>query len=317
LIVSWEEGEDLAVIFLRMMMDGRAAPRYSPGTAALIAFFFARQPSNFERFDRLLDVIREKIDTSKSRGTGSFRGIIFVQQRVTAHIVQHFITTSSGISDLLRPVILYSASSPATPSLRVTPSQAAAALKSFGSGEHNVLISTSVAEEGVDVPEANCVIYFDPIQTSVSYVQGRGRARQTDSSFVMMQERPDRPASFLAQMELEQNTIASSFQPQQGKVQEEAEVSTQHIGESGAFSVLPSETSLTAFNDLNLYCKQTNATFWESYYHPSQSSREWHCTLRYDSVLRSVTVQRCAEGKKQARAEAALALLNQLEEAAC
>ena len=132
-----------------------------------------------------------------------FRGIVFVKQRVTTHILQHYLLNSSAAkgsgtgpngrrSNSIVPTILYSTSADATPSLKRTSAQCRAAMEDFRSGACNLLISTSVAEEGVDVPEANCVIYLDPIDTSVSYVQGRGRARQKDSSFVMMTERPDR-----------------------------------------------------------------------------------------------------------------------------
>ena len=48
----------------------------------------------------------------------------------------------------------------------------------FESGELNLLIATAMAEEGLDVATANCVIRFDPVQTPVSLVQARGRARE-------------------------------------------------------------------------------------------------------------------------------------------
>jgi len=57
------------------------------------------------------------------------------------------------------------------------------------------------------VPEANCIIRFDPIQTPVSLIQGRGRARQEKSSFVVMEERKDRPLEKLAQAEVVQMNL--------------------------------------------------------------------------------------------------------------
>ena len=42
------------------------------------------------------------------------------------------------------------------------------------------------------VPAANVVIRFDPIQTPVSLVQSRGRARQADSSFVVLQHQSNK-----------------------------------------------------------------------------------------------------------------------------
>lgn len=44
----------------------------------------------------------------------------------------------------------------------------------------NVLIATSVVEEGVDVESCSFVIAFDSIKTTKNYIQMKGRARQTN-----------------------------------------------------------------------------------------------------------------------------------------
>jgi endoribonuclease Dicer len=53
----------------------------------------------------------------------------------------------------------------------------------------NLLFTTDVTEEGIDVPNCSCVIRFDLPRTVCSYVQSRGRARRSSSSFVLMIER--------------------------------------------------------------------------------------------------------------------------------
>ena len=173
------------------------------------------------------------------------------------HILDHFIKCSAlAKSAQVRPAILYSTSSPATPSLKVSKSDADAALKLFGNGECNLLIATNVAEEGMDIPEANCVIYLDPIETSASYVQGRGCARQTDSSFVVMKERPDRNVALLALMEVEQNSIASTFQPKKNASQEDrAQRLAQESRKRGAWFTLSGVSESTSIAALNLHKK--------------------------------------------------------------
>ncbi|KAG0020611.1 Dicer-like protein 1 [Podila clonocystis] len=56
----------------------------------------------------------------------------------------------------------------------------------------NLLIATSVAEEGLDIQACNVVIRFDPITTTTSYMQSRGRARKKDSRYVIMRDKYSR-----------------------------------------------------------------------------------------------------------------------------
>ena len=48
-------------------------------------------------------------------------------------------------------------------------------IKSFKSGEHDVLISTSVAEEGIDIPAVDLVILYEPVPSEIRMIQRRGR----------------------------------------------------------------------------------------------------------------------------------------------
>ncbi len=62
-------------------------------------------------------------------------------------------------------------------------------LSDFRIGEKNLIISTSVAEEGIDVQACGCVIRWDPPQNMVSWLQSRGRARRKRSTFIVMFQR--------------------------------------------------------------------------------------------------------------------------------
>ena len=65
-------------------------------------------------------------------------------------------------------------------------------LASFRSGGTNVLVSTSVVEEGLDIPSCNLVIKFDFPTTFRSYIQSKGRARKAGSRYVLLVEEGDR-----------------------------------------------------------------------------------------------------------------------------
>lgn len=48
-------------------------------------------------------------------------------------------------------------------------------LQSFRDGTFNVLVATSVAEEGLDIPEVDLVIFFEPVPSAIRSIQRRGR----------------------------------------------------------------------------------------------------------------------------------------------
>lgn len=48
-------------------------------------------------------------------------------------------------------------------------------IKLFKKGEYDVLISTSVAEEGIDIPAVDLVILYEPVPSEVRMIQRRGR----------------------------------------------------------------------------------------------------------------------------------------------
>ena len=50
-------------------------------------------------------------------------------------------------------------------------------IKRFKTGEKNLLLATSVAEEGLDISDCNYVIRYDMMGNEISSVQSRGRVR--------------------------------------------------------------------------------------------------------------------------------------------
>ncbi len=48
-------------------------------------------------------------------------------------------------------------------------------IKLFKSGFYNVLVSTSIGEEGIDIPATSLVIFYEPVPSAIRHIQRRGR----------------------------------------------------------------------------------------------------------------------------------------------
>lgn len=57
-------------------------------------------------------------------------------------------------------------------------------LDKFSAGEFNVLIATSVAEEGLDIPKVDKVIFYEPVPSAIRSIQRRGRTGRLEEGEV-------------------------------------------------------------------------------------------------------------------------------------
>jgi ERCC4-related helicase/DNA uptake protein ComE-like DNA-binding protein len=62
-----------------------------------------------------------------------------------------------------------------------------AMLEEFRAGEFNVLISTSIGEEGLDIPAVDLVVFYEPVPSAIRSIQRRGRTgRQAQGRVVVL-----------------------------------------------------------------------------------------------------------------------------------
>ena len=82
----------------------------------------------------------------------------------------------------------------------------------FRTGKSNVLVGTSVVEEGVDIPKCNLVVMFDFPQNFRAFVQSRGRGRAKDAKYVLLVLRSElRKRRQEQEVQLLQNKLMVNF----------------------------------------------------------------------------------------------------------
>ncbi|MCK9586924.1 MAG: DEAD/DEAH box helicase [Methanothrix soehngenii] len=59
-------------------------------------------------------------------------------------------------------------------------------LQRFRAGEYNVLIATSVGEEGIDIPATDMVLFYEPVPSEIRSIQRKGRTGRARSGRVVV-----------------------------------------------------------------------------------------------------------------------------------
>ena len=110
-------------------------------------------------------LIRERL----RRDPGS-RAIVFATFRDTVSALELALSALDGA----RPVRFVGQSS-RDGSEGLTAKQQVERLDEFRDGSANVLVATSVGEEGLDIPSADLVIFYEPVTSEIRTIQRRGR----------------------------------------------------------------------------------------------------------------------------------------------
>lgn len=115
------------------------------------------------------------------------RCIVFVKEKITARLLHALFDRIQ--TKFMRTAFLVGQKGTDTFEGSFSIREQVITLLRFRKGMTNCLFATSVAEEGLDVPDCNLVIRFDQYMTMIQYVQSRGRARKSNSTFIHMLEK--------------------------------------------------------------------------------------------------------------------------------
>ncbi len=121
---------------------------------------------------------------------GGERAILFTESRDTAEALVEFLEPSFDVRKFV-------GQGDKEGSDGMTQKQQQAALDAFRAGEFEVLVSTSVAEEGLDVPEVDLVCFYEPVPTAIRSIQRKGRTgRQASGEVVVLMAKDTRDEAF-------------------------------------------------------------------------------------------------------------------------
>ncbi len=126
---------------------------------------------------QLVDLIESKIKTNPNNKT-----IVFSQYRDSVSKISEELNKIKGINSR---VFIGQAKKKTNQGLSQKDQKEV--ISKFSTGEFNVLCATSIGEEGLDIPEVNSVIFYEPVPSAIRKIQRAGRtARLMPGELIML-----------------------------------------------------------------------------------------------------------------------------------
>jgi len=145
----------------------------------------------------------------------------------------------------------------------MTQNQQQETLDRFRAGEFEVLVSTSVAEEGLDVPEVDLVLFYEPVPTAIRSIQRKGRTgRQTEGKVVVLIAEDTRDEAYFWKARQDEKRMYKELQALKSmKGEIEAELSQASVEE---FQTASESTASSDGGDSSVDERSTTTTAAES-----------------------------------------------------
>ncbi|ELZ16261.1 Hef nuclease [Natrinema thermotolerans DSM 11552] len=148
---------------------------------------------------------------------GGERVIVFTESRDTAEALTDFLSDSFDAKRFV-------GQGDREGSDGMTQTEQQAVLDEFRAGEFEVLVSTSVAEEGLDVPEVDLVLFYEPVPTAIRSIQRKGRTgRQSEGRVVVLMAEDTRDEAYFWISRRREKEMESELRDLKGMADELAE----------------------------------------------------------------------------------------------
>ena len=130
---------------------------------------------------------KEKLDTSANKNSN-----VLLNDSMSSQILifSHYRDTATHIVDELNKTGIKSfrfvGQSTRNNDIGMKQNEQSVILDSFRKKEFNVLVATSIAEEGLDIPEVKLVIFYEPVASEIRHIQRKGRTGRKSSGNVII-----------------------------------------------------------------------------------------------------------------------------------
>ncbi|KAI9690851.1 MAG: hypothetical protein M1822_008470 [Bathelium mastoideum] len=193
------------------------------------------------------------IDLLAAESSPNFRGLVFVKQRVTVAALAELLSIHPKVRGRYNLGTFVGTSMSSKRKFRfadrINLREQQQSLDEFRTGVKNLILGTSVLEEGIDIAACNTVICYEAPENLKSYVQRRGRARMAESRYVIFASESDvrnKPEKFNA---LEED-MRRAYMDELRKIQALSELEDSEKDDGRTFRITQTGALLTLDNAL-------------------------------------------------------------------
>ncbi|MFX0155102.1 MAG: DEAD/DEAH box helicase [Candidatus Hodarchaeota archaeon] len=141
------------------------------------------------KYNILIKIILDELSNNPSS-----RILVFVKLRNSVKNIAHNLKKINGI----KPVRFVGQATKSQDDKGLSQNRQIEILEQFKNGEYNVLVSTNVGEEGLDIAECDLVIFYDVVASEIRLIQRKGRtARHREGKVVILYSKKTRDEIYL------------------------------------------------------------------------------------------------------------------------
>lgn len=219
--------------------------------------------------------LARRIVSEQLKGSPESRVIVFTNYRDTAEIVVNALSTVPGIVP-----IRFVGQASRRKDKGLTQKQQVEVLDKFRAGEYNVLVATSVAEEGLDIPSTDLVLFYEPIPSEIRSIQRKGRTgRQHKGRVVILVTKGTRDEAYYWSSKNKEKRMLNSMQGLEALLGPKDSKQSLKLSDFEAEAFIPNYIENEAENDVEINNRAENANIMQQ----NQGSMQRTSDLTVDS----------------------------------